>query len=395
MIKIIKIIKNIKVYTPDYVGVKDVLIVADKIGAVEDNIDITTNAYIEMIDGSDKILAPGFIDSHVHILGGGGEGGFKTRTPEITLTDITTGGVTTLVGCLGTDGVSRNMISLLSKARGLEEEGISTYIYTGSYRIPVTTLTGEVIKDIMCIDKIIGVGEIAISDHRSSQPDLAEFRKLVADIRVGGILSGKAGIVNIHLGDGKRMIEMILDLVKNTEIPYTQFIPTHMNRNPYLFEEAINYGKAGGFIDFTTSSDSTFLEEGEVKASKALKICIDAGVPIRHITFSSDGQGSLPMFNEKKECIGLRVGKVVTLFEEVRDAILVDNVPIEDALRVITANPADALKLRNKGRIEKGMDADLVILDEETLEIDTVMAKGILMIENKRIKVYGTFENQI
>ena len=391
----IKIIKNIKVYTPDYIGVKDVLIIADKIGAIDDKIDIATDAEIniEIFDGSDKILAPGFIDSHVHILGGGGEGGFKTRTPEITLTDITTGGVTTVVGCLGTDGISRNMISLLSKARGLEEEGISTYIYTGSYRIPVTTITGEVMKDLMCIDKIIGVGEIAISDHRSSQPELSDLKKLVADARVAGILSGKAGVLNMHLGDGKRMIEMILDVVNNTEIPYSQFIPTHMNRNPYLFEEAIKYGKIGGFIDFTTSSDPTFWEEGEVKASKALKICLDAGVPVSQITFSSDGQGSLPMFNKKKECVGLRVGKVITLFEEIRNSILKDNVPIQDALKVITSNPATILKLKNKGRIEKGMDADLVILDEATLEIDTVIAMGATMIENKKIKVYGTFEN--
>ena len=390
----IKIIKDIKVYTPDYVGIKDVLIVAGKIGAIEDKIEIATNVddYIEILDGRDKILTPGFIDSHVHILGGGGEGGFKTRTPEITLTDITTGGVTTVVGCLGTDGISRNMISLLAKARGLEEEGISTYIYTGSYRIPVTTITGEIMKDLICIDKIIGVGEIAISDHRSSQPELTDLKKLAADARVGGILSGKCGIVNLHLGDGKRMIEMLLDIVNNTEIPYTQFIPTHMNRNPYLFQEAINYAKVGGFIDFTTSSDPIFWEEGEVKASKALKICLDEGVSVAQITFTSDGQGSLPMFNEKKEYIGLSVGKVATLFQEVRDAILKDNVPMEDALRVITSNPASVLKLRNKGRILKGMDADLVILDEGTLEIDTVIAKGITMIENKKIKVYGTFE---
>lgn len=246
-------------------------------------------------------------------------------------------------------------------------------------------------KDIMCIDKIIGVGEIAISDHRSSQPELSDLKKLASDARVSGILSGKAGIVNIHLGDGKRTIELILDIVNNTEIPYTQFIPTHMNRNPYLFKEAIVYGMAGGLVDFTTSSDPMFWEEGEVKASKALKICLDSGVKLSQITFSSDGQGSLPMFNEKKEYVGLRVGKV-TLFEEVRDAILVDNVPMQDALRVITSNPADNLKLRNKGRIAKGMDADLVILDEGTLEIDTVIALGIKMIENKQILVYGTFE---
>ena len=391
----IKIIKNIKVYTPDYIGIKDVLILAGKIGAIEDNIDITGNekVSIEIIDGLDKILVPGFIDSHVHILGGGGEGGFKTRTPEITLTDITTAGVTTVVGCLGTDGITRNVISLLSKATALEEEGISTYIYTGSYRVPVTTITGDIMKDLICIDKIIGVGEIAISDHRSSQPELLDLKKLVADARVAGILSGKAGVVNIHVGDGTRTIEMLLDIVSNTEIPYTQFIPTHMNRNPYLFEAAINYGMAGGLIDFTTSSDPMFWEEGEVKASKALKLSLDAGVPIAQITFTSDGQGSLPMFNEKKEYVGLRVGKVGTLFEEVRDAILKDNVPMEDAIRVITSNPATNLKLSNKGRIATGMDADLVILDEGTLEIDTVIAMGITMIENKKIMVYGTFEN--
>ena len=393
----IKIIKNIKVYTPDYIGIKDVLILAGKIGAIEDNIDITGNdkVSIEIIDGVDKILVPGFIDSHVHLLGGGGEGGFKTRTPEITLTDITTAGVTTVVGCLGTDGITRNVISLLAKARALEEEGISTYIYTGSYRVPVTTITGDIMKDLICIDKIIGVGEIAISDHRSSQPELSDLKKLVADARVSGILSGKAGVVNIHVGDGTRNIEMLLDIVSNTEIPYTQFIPTHMNRNPYLFEAAINYGMAGGLIDFTTSSDPMFWEEGEAKASKALKLCLDAGVPISQITFTSDGQGSLPMFNEKKEYVGLRVGKVATLFEEVRDAILKDNVPMEDALKVITSNPATALKLSNKGGIAKGMDADLVILEATTLEIQSVIAKGIMMIKDKKIKVYGTFENQV
>ena len=391
----IKLIKAIKVYTPEYIGIKDVLILSGKIAAIEDSINLTASCgvKIDVIDGSNKILTPGFIDSHVHILGGGGEGGFKTRTPEITLTDITTGGVTTVVGCLGTDGVSRNMISLLSKARGLEEEGISTYIYSGSYRIPVTTITGEVMKDLMCIDKVIGVGEIAISDHRSSQPELTELKKLAADARVGGILAGKAGVVNIHLGDGRRMLEQVLDIVNNTEIPYSQFMPTHMNRNPYLFEEGIRYAKAGGFIDFTTSSDPVFWEEGEVKASKALKLCLDSGVPSTQITFSSDGQGSLPMFNDKKEYIGLRVGKVETLFQEVRAAVLEENVPLQEALKVITLNPATALKLKNKGRLAEGMDADLVILEDNTLEINSVIAKGTTMVDNKKVMVYGTFEN--
>lgn len=390
----ISIIKNAKVYAPEYLGVKDIVIAGDKIHSIGENLEIPNNdgLNINVIDGSGKILTPGFIDNHVHIIGGGGEGGFKTRTPEIKLTDITTAGVTTVVGCLGTDGIARNMMSLLAKARGLEEEGITAFIYTGSYQVPVTTITGDVTKDIMAIDKIIGVGEIAVSDHRSSQPTLDELKRLTAEARVAGILSGKAGVVNIHVGDGKDKIDCLFEIVKKTEIPFTQFIPTHMNRSEELFLQSMEYGIAGGYIDFTTSTDPSFWEDGEVKVSKALKRCYEAGVPDTNITLSSDGQGSLPMFNEKKEYIGLGVGKVTSLFEEVRDAVLVENLPLERVLKTITSNSAAALKLKNKGNIKAGLDADLVLLDEETLTVDTVIAKGKIMIENKEIKVFGTFE---
>jgi beta-aspartyl-dipeptidase (metallo-type) len=394
MVDMIKIIKRAKVYAPEFLGLKDVLVVNDKIGAIDENIEIRFEGAVEVeiIDASGMILTPGFIDSHVHILGGGGEGGFRTRTPEITVTDITAAGVTTIVGCLGTDGVGRSMESLYAKAKALEEEGISTYIYTGNYRVPVTTITGSIMKDIMMIDKIIGVGEIAISDHRSSQPNVEELKRVVADARVAGILSGKAGVVNMHLGDGRRMLDPIIEITEGSEIPRSQFIPTHMGRNPYLFEEAIRYAKCGGYIDFTTSSDPSFFEHGEVKASKALKICLDNEVPENKITFSSDGQGSLPTFNEKKELIGLRVGKCITMLEEFRAAVLEEGVKLEQALKVITSNPAEALKLKVKGRIAKGFDADLILLKEENLELNTVIAKGQIMIKDKEIMVYGTFE---
>lgn len=392
----ITVIRKAKVYAPEYLGIKDVLLLGDRIAAVCDDCHIDCHDAVDVrsIDGKDKILVPGFIDSHVHILGGGGEGGYKTRTPEITLTDITKGGVTTVVGCLGTDGISRNVVSLLAKARGLEEEGITTFIYSGSYRIPVTTITGDVEKDLITIDKVIGVGEIAISDHRSSQPTIEELKRLAADTRVGAMLSGKAGIINIHMGDGRRMLEPLFDIVENTEIPFSQFLPTHTNRNPYLFEDAKKYAKAGGFIDFTTSSDPVFWEgeDAEIKTSRALRICLEEGVPGDRITFSSDGQGSLPAFNERKELVGLSVGKVESLFGEVRDAVLLEKVPLEKALKTITSNPAAILKLKDKGRIEKGFAADLCLLDEDSLEIDTVIAKGRIMIQEKQIKVLGTFE---
>lgn len=392
----ITIIRNAEIYKPEYAGVKDVLLIGNKIAAIDEHISFDISSVeVTEIDATGKKLVPGFIDSHVHILGGGGEGGFSSRTPEATLTSLTTAGVTTVVGCLGTDGVARDVVSLLAKARGLEEEGITTYIYTGSYRLPLRTITGDIMKDIMVIDKVIGIGEVAISDHRSSQPTFDEFIRAVADARVAGMLSGKAGVINIHLGDGKRKIDMLKRAVAETEIPITQFLPTHINRSPELFEECVEYAKSGGFIDFTGSEDPDFWEEteGEVSFSKGLKRLINEGVDENNYTLSSDGQGSLPIFNEKKEFIGIGLGKSTCLIKAIKDCVNKENIALEKALRAITCNPAKILKLNNKGRIEINMDADLCLLNEE-LEVDTVIAKGELMVQDKNPLVYSMFENK-
>ncbi len=390
--KILKLIKNAEVYAPEYLGKKDVLITADKIGYVQDNFDIGKELEIEMINAIGKFLVPGFIDSHVHILGGGGEGGYKTRTPEIMLSEISRAGVTTVIGCLGTDGTTRTMSSLIAKARALEEEGISCYVYTGSYQVPVKTITGSIQDDLILIDKIIGVGEIALSDHRSSQPIVDEIAKIAAAARVGGMLSGKAGVVNVHLGDGDRKFSLLEEIINNTEIPITQFIPTHVNRNPDLFESAIEYAKKGGLIDLTTSTISRkFLDNRDVSCGELVKKALEKGVAIENVSFSSDGQGSLPIFDDKGNYIRLGVGKVSSLFNEVKDAIKHQNIPLETALKVITSNPARNLKLNNKGKIEVGKDADIVLLDKD-LEIDTVIARGQIMVKEKKVVVKGIFE---
>jgi beta-aspartyl-dipeptidase (metallo-type) len=393
----IVIIRNAEVYTPEYAGKKDVLLLGNKIAAVEDHISVEIKGPVEVteIDAEGKLLVPGFIDSHSHIQGGGGEGGFTTRTPEAVLTDFTTAGVTTVVGCLGTDGVARDIVSLLAKARGLDEEGITTYIYTGSYRLPLKTITGEIMKDIMVVDKVIGIGEVAISDHRSSQPTFEEFVRSVSDARVAGMLSGKAGIINVHLGDSKRKIDLIKRTVKETEIPITQFLPTHVNRNQDLFEECVEYAKAGGYIDFTGSDDPDFWEktDGEVRFSKGLKRLLDAGVNHDNFTISSDGQGSLPIFNEKKEYIGLGVGKSSCLILAIKECIFRENIPLEIAIRALTCNPAKILKLKTKGKIEAGMDADLCLLNKD-IDIDMVIAKGRIMVQNQKPVVFGTFERK-
>ncbi|QNG61558.1 beta-aspartyl-peptidase [Bacillus sp. PAMC26568] len=386
------LIKNGEVYAPEYLGKKDILITDEKIGFIEDAIEWPSALPVKIIDADGQYIFPGFIDSHVHIIGGGGEGSYRTRTPEIKLTQATMNGITTLVGVIGTDGTTRTMQSLIAKARGLEEEGITCFVHTGSYQVPVKTLTGKIEDDIILIDRIIGAGEIAISDHRSSQPTLEEMAKIASAARIGGMLSGKAGIVNVHLGDSPSKLSLLQDVVEKTDIPVKTFHPTHINRNRNLFEAGIEYAKNGGYVDFTTSTVRRFLEMGEVKCSSGLKEMLDAGVPIENITFTSDGQASLPEFDEQGVLIGLQIGQVSSLYKEVKDAILLENVPIEKALRVITLNPAAVLKLKAKGEVKQGKAADLVLVDKKSLEISSVFAKGTLMVHEKESIVKGTFE---
>ena len=390
----IKLIKKAKVYAPEYLGIKDVVIASNKIEGIYDKLDIPENFInIEVINGEGKLLFPGFIDNHVHINGAGGEGGFNMRTPEIKLSDITKAGITTVVGCIGTDGVCRDMASLIAKAKALEEEGITTYCYTGSYEIPVKTLTGSIKKDIMLIDKIIGVGEIAISDTRSSQATYDELIQAIAQSRVGGLLSGKSGIVNIHLGDGTRKLGYLFRLADETEIPITQILPTHINRNGDLFKSGEEYINKGGYIDFTTSTPVELLAPGELRASEALSILMKNNSNIENVTFSSDGNGSMPTFDEKGRLIKVGICSVASLYEEVKECIKTYNVPIDEAIKVITSNVAKVLKLKNKGSIETGKDADLVLVNENSLEIDTVIAMGKVMVKDGEAIVKGTFED--
>jgi len=385
------LIKNVDVYAPEPTGRCDVLLAGGRVERVAPGIDLPRE-YCEVLDGAGAIAVPGFVDAHVHMLGGGGEGGYATRTPELTLSDAIRGGVTTVVGCLGTDGVTRSLGSLLAKARGLEEEGISTFILTGDYHVPVRTLTGSIEQDLLFIDKVIGVGEVGVSDHRSTQPTFDEFARLASEARRGGLLSGKAGIVNVHLGDGRRGLALLRRVLEETEIPARQFWPTHINRNPALFEEGIAYAKGGGFVDFTTSTVPAYLAEGEVKCSAGLRRMLEAGVPAAQVTFTSDGQGSLPTFDAEGRTVGVGIGRVTSLFAEVRDAVRTERIPLEIALQVVTSNPARILKLRGKGSVAAGADADLVLLEPGSLEIREVIAKGRRLMTAGEPVVRGTFE---
>ncbi len=389
----ILLFKNAELMAPGPLGRQDLVVAGNRIAAIGSDFNLAgSNLPVTVIDCADYYLTPGFVDSLVHFIGGGGEGGFATRTPEMQLTDATLGGVTTAIGVLGTDATTRTLTNLLAKAHALETEGISTYCHTGSYEIPCRTLTGSITDDLILIDKFIGVGEIAISDHRSSQPTTDEIRKVAAAARVGGMLSGKSGVVSVHVGAGERILQPLYQAVSGTELRLKQFYPTHMNRNRRVFEAGIEFAKKGGVIDFTTSTTDFDLQHGEVAAAAALAEALYLGIAPLQLTLSSDGNASLPLYNDDGELQGLQVGQVRSLFQSMRDAVQRHHVPLAQALTSVTAAPAAVLGLQQKGRLAPGLDADLVLLRRDDLQIDSVIAKGRMLVQGGAALVKGTFE---
>jgi len=383
------LIRNARLYNPEFSGKMDILIGGSTILEISEKIQLPPGFDAEDFDADGLIVVPGLIDNHVHIAGAGGEGGPATRTPELNLSDMYKAGVTTVVGCLGTDGFTRSVESVLMKAKSIKHNGASAWIWTGAYQVPSPTITGDIGRDLALIEEVIGVGELAVSDHRSSCPSADELIRIAAHARVGGMLGKKAGIVNIHMGDALNPFNPICEAVKRSMLKFSQFLPTHCNRNAYIFEDSKIYGREG-YIDITTSSWPYFPEE-EIKPSLALKVLLESGVPVANITFSSDSCGSLPGFDDHGNLVKLEMGLPASNLRELSDAVTIEKLPVEIALKTLTSNVATILKLHGKGFILKGMDADILFLSPG-MEMVDLIAMGKWVVKDGALLRKGSYE---
>jgi beta-aspartyl-dipeptidase (metallo-type) len=383
------LLRDADVFAPEPLGRRQLLVGGGRvlwIGGMDEA--APSGLPLEVVDLGGRRLVPGLIDGHVHITGGGGESGFSSRVPALPLSRYTSGGVTTVIGVLGTDDLARSTRELVAGVMGLREEGLSAWAHCGGYHLPPATVTGSARGDIAFIECLIGVGEVAISDHRSSQPTLEELLKTAAEAHVAGLMTGKAGIVHLHLGDGPRGLALVRRALDESELPARVFNPTHVNRRRALFEEALDLARRGCTIDITAFP----VAEGEDawSAADALQRYLDSDAPAHGVTVSSDAGGCLACFDGDGHLCGMDIGKPAALGATLAE-LLQRGLPLDRLLPAFTSNVARLLRLPRKGHLAVGADADLVVLDEKH-RITDVMALGAWHLRDGAQVRTGTFE---
>jgi len=382
-------IQNAHIYDPADRGVCHLLVAAGRVVYLGSEMpELSQNLLASDTDLEGLRLIPGLVDGHAHTNGGGGEAGFKTRVPPVPLSDFTRAGVTTVVGLLGTDDLTRGTSALVARTRALREEGISAWCYTGGYHLPLTTLTGSARSDIVHIDCILGVGELALSDHRSSQPGTAELSRVASEAHVAGLMTGKAGIVHLHLGDGDRGLALVRQVLDKTELPPRVFNPTHCNRRKALFEEACELSERGSWIDLTAFPVGP--DEDAWSAADGLQRYLEKGHPPEQITISSDGGGCLPEFDHQGQLLKMDYGRLMALPETLAE-LLAAGLTLDSILPPLSLNPARLLRLHDKGWLGPGSAADLVVLDDDH-SVRDVMALGVWHVRAGQVVIRGTFE---
>ena len=394
----LKILRCERVLAPEPLGPKDIVIAGEQIVAVADPGVQVAGVPVELHDLAGLTVTPGFIDNHVHVLGGGGGLGFASRAPELQTSQLARVGTTTVIGMLGFDASTKDMRALVAKTKAFRQDGLSAHALTGAtLEHPVPTLTGRIRDDIAFIDEIIGVGEISVSElgyaYDSNGPGAQYIAEAATAGLLAGRLSGKSGYLCLQVPPYRgACLKPVLTMLKQTGFPIGQLLPSHVNQTDAYMADAIAWGHHGGWLDVGANYAPDNNYSRAIPPARAITRLIDRGVPLAQILLSSDGNGAPPKEEQGEgQPVAANYMPVGALQRVWRELIVDEGLSPTDALSVVTANVAAATGLKRKGAIAPGLDADLNVVDQDW-RIHMVIARGRIMVDDGRPVVRGMFD---
>ena len=374
------------------------------------------------IDCRGLAVLPGLVDLSLYVSGDcTAEGGYLDRTPEASLADLLHAGVTTFVGVLGRDTVSRSPKALLAKVRGLNKAGgLTGLVCTGAADgfWPPPSLTGNgASNDLALVNEVVASGTFAVSDPghpAGSDTPPADLARACGDCFAASALSGKPGLVYCRVGSGPTGLDPLRDLM-TLHFPggaesgrALSILPTmppglvHDGDDDALFEDCSAWLSDGGRVCLSAGTSigatvaaclrlhragvrgsthrapgSSSCSEGRPWPANCVCVASDAFAVLSSGT-SGNTSSSSDLSPETRP--PLRYGRPNALLEVVRRLVLEHNLALDVAVAFASSHPAAALRMeKRKGLLKSGADADLLLVDAQSLELVAVIANGRLV----------------
>jgi N-acetylglucosamine-6-phosphate deacetylase len=325
---------------------------------------------LEILDFKDHIIAPGFIDIHIHGIAGGYTMDAKIESIEKMVKALALHGVTSFLPTLEPASIEvlkkaletiilakeKNIgakiagINLegpflnIEKAGGVKKEylrppSIKEFdeLYEFSHKtIKIITIAPELPKGIEFIRYASSLGIVVSIGHTN-----ATYKEAIEAIKNGashvthlfnamrGLHHREPGVIGAVLENPNVTVELICDLI-------------HLH--PSIIRLVYQIKPIESII---TVTDSVFADMPEgIQKIWEWEIIIKNNMAI------------LPD--------GTLVGSVLTLDKALRNLVFKIGIPIENALQTMTINPAKIIRLDKKiGSIEKGKLADFIVMDEK------------------------------
>jgi N-acetylglucosamine-6-phosphate deacetylase len=322
-------------------------------------------------------LAPGFVDAHIH----GGDGvSFNDADPAAAAVRIAevhrSHGTTTLMASLVTAPLTQ-LEKAVAALAALVQEGVLAGIHlegpwlspdhrgahaedlllapepaavdrlmlAGRGTVRMVTIAPELEGGLAAIRQITGYGAVAAMGHTGASYDLA--REAIAAGATAGTHVFNAMRPLHHREPGPA-----LALLEDPTV-FAEVIADGVHLHPSLVRFILSSPARAVFV--TDAMAAACAAEGTYQLG---------GLDVR----VADGEARLVSD-------GTIAGSILTLDAAVRHAVFDAGIPLADAVRAASQNPADMLGLPGVGRIEAGRQADLVVL-APNLGVAAVMKAG-------------------
>jgi N-acetylglucosamine-6-phosphate deacetylase len=372
-----------------------ILVTGDTITAVSDD-DISFDDAIE-IDAKGNYISPGFIDIHVH---GGGGYDFMDGTEEAFLKIAETHARYGTTAMLPTTLTSEkeDLLQILEMYEEANKKNTNGAPFIGMHlEGPYFALNQRGAQDPKYIRNPDPKEYKEILEHSSSIKRWSAAPELKGAIEFGRYVTSKGVLAAVAHTDA--IYEEVLEAFENG---YT--LATHLysamsgvtRRNAFRYAGVIESAYILDEMDVEIIADGVHLPAPLLKLVYKIKGADRTALITDAMRAAGMPEGESVLGNLKT---GLKVivedgvaklpdrtsfaGSVATADRLVRTMINMANVPLIEAIRMITKTPARIMKVDDKkGSLTMGRDADILIFDDD-INIKMTMVKGKIVYECK------------